>query len=370
MRRVSPGSAPPRSASMEGSSTRRESTRRESMRAVSMGAASIKGAAAAALAIAALTFGTTTNAQTAGTNSPGSAGALPPTDMSTTSAGAPAAPATSAVPGAAAASLASGAPAIRSDRSLPLWEAGLGLGTFTVPDYRGSNERRGYALPFPYVVYRGDYLKVDREGLRARLFDDERFDIELSAAATFALRASENKARQGMSELRTIGEIGPEFVYRIVDGKTSPVGIDFRLATRAAFSIGGGRIGYEGWTALPSLRFLAGNVAGTGFDGLFSIGALYGSRGYNAYYYGVDQQYVTPDRAAYEAKGGYGGLQMIAGTSRRLGDVWIGAYLRYDSLNGASFENSPLVKTRSYVTAGIAVAYVFGKSEQRVMPSR
>ncbi|MGH9363054.1 MAG: hypothetical protein ACRD2T_14170, partial [Thermoanaerobaculia bacterium] len=34
---------------------------------------------------------------------------------------------------------------------LPLWELGLGIGGFTLPDYRGSDQARGYVLPVPYV---------------------------------------------------------------------------------------------------------------------------------------------------------------------------------------------------------------------------
>jgi len=41
----------------------------------------------------------------------------------------------------------------------PLWEAGLGIATVYLPDYRGSNHSRGYALPMPYFIYRGDFFK-------------------------------------------------------------------------------------------------------------------------------------------------------------------------------------------------------------------
>jgi len=31
-----------------------------------------------------------------------------------------------------------------------------------MPAYRGSSDQRGYLLPVPYAVYRGEVLKVDR----------------------------------------------------------------------------------------------------------------------------------------------------------------------------------------------------------------
>src|SRR5205814_1168797 len=33
---------------------------------------------------------------------------------------------------------------------LPKWELGLGATAFSLPDYRGSDERRGYLYPFPF----------------------------------------------------------------------------------------------------------------------------------------------------------------------------------------------------------------------------
>ncbi len=52
----------------------------------------------------------------------------------------------------------------------PLWEAGLGIGAVTFPDYRGSDRTQTYMLPVPYFVYRGEFLKADRNGLRGLFF--------------------------------------------------------------------------------------------------------------------------------------------------------------------------------------------------------
>ena len=50
----------------------------------------------------------------------------------------------------------------------PLWELGVGVAGLRLPDYRGSDQSRGYVLPLPYIVYRGTWLKADRDGARAR----------------------------------------------------------------------------------------------------------------------------------------------------------------------------------------------------------
>ena len=60
---------------------------------------------------------------------------------------------------------AAAAPGVQA-KDLPLWELGLGVAGLWFPDYRGADETRGYVLPVPYVVYRGEFFKADRNGIR------------------------------------------------------------------------------------------------------------------------------------------------------------------------------------------------------------
>ena len=47
---------------------------------------------------------------------------------------------------------------------MPVWEAGLGVGGIVSPSYRGAEDFSAYALPLPYFIYRGRFLKADRDG--------------------------------------------------------------------------------------------------------------------------------------------------------------------------------------------------------------
>jgi outer membrane protein len=40
--------------------------------------------------------------------------------------------------------------------------------------------------------------------------------------------------------------------------------------------------------------------------------------------------------------------------------------LRHDTLRGAAFEDSPLVRRRSHASFGVALSWVFATSERRV----
>ena len=98
----------------------------------------------------------------------------------------------------------------------------------------------------------------------------------------------------------------------------------------------------------------------------FQLGVGRGISPYELGYYGVDAAYATPQRPAYRARGGYAGWRALTALSRRVGSVWMGAFVRYDSLRGAVFADSPLVRRDHEVTAGIGVSWVFATSSQLV----
>lgn len=250
---------------------------------------------------------------------------------------------------------------------LPLWELGLGVGAFALPDYRGSDEGRGYVLPVPYVVYRGEYLKADRRGIRGELFDTKHLELNVSFAASLPVNSSRNTARAGMPDLRPSVEAGPSLEITLWGTRDGDGGLlELRLPLRAAVTVESTPRSI-GWAATPNLNLdLPGRGALAGWNFGFLAGPIYGSRRQHEYFYGVAPEFATADRPAYEAAGGYAGMQFLAAASRRFDGFWVGAFLRADTLRGAVFAASPLVKRDRYVAAGLGVAWVLGTSRQRV----
>jgi outer membrane scaffolding protein for murein synthesis (MipA/OmpV family) len=68
---------------------------------------------------------------------------------------------------------------------------------------------------------------------------------------------------------------------------------------------------------------------------------------------------VTPQRSAYQANRGYSGWSSLISASQRFDRMWLGAFIRYDNLQGTGFQDSPLVETRHALLAGIGLAWVF-----------
>ena len=254
---------------------------------------------------------------------------------------------------------------------LPLWEAGAGVAVLTLPDYRGSDERRAWVLPFPYIVYRGEFLKADERRVRGLFFKNERAELDVSVNAQPPVDSGENDARRGMPDLDPVVELGPSLnlsLHRSPDRRTE---VELRLPVRAAFATDFSYVDFAGWVFQPNVNVDVRDPLGyAGWKFGVLGGVLFSDRRYNQYYYAVDPAFSTPGRPAYNPAGGYAGTQVIAALSKRFPGYWIGGFARWDTLNGAVFSESPLVQTRRYFAAGIAVAWMIGESKTRVEATR
>ncbi len=248
----------------------------------------------------------------------------------------------------------------------PLWELGLGVAGLRLPDYRGSDQYRGYLLPLPYIVYRGTFLKADRDGARALLVDTQRLKVDVSVAASTPTRSRDNEARQGMPNLPAVGEIGPNLSYTIA-GSLNRWRLDVRLPLRAAVTLQRSPE-FIGTTFSPHLNLDMGGLGGGWNLGMLT-GPLFADRKYHEHFYGVDAAYATATRPEYHARGGYAGWQALAATSRRFDNMWVGGFIRYDSLRGATFEDSPLARSRSALTMGFGVSWILATSSELVPSS-
>ena len=253
----------------------------------------------------------------------------------------------------------------------PLWEAGAGAGLLLLPDYRGSDESRVYLLPFPYLIYRGRFLKADREGVRARFVDTEGVRLEVAVNASQPVRSSNNRARAGMPDLRGSFEVGPSLSINLARSADRRRRLDFRLPVSSGVTLGGGFRGI-GWQASPRLNLDVEDAGGFGGWNLgLAAGPIFQNRKRNAYFYDVPDRYARPGRPPYRSRGGYAGAQFIAALSHRFDRFWVGGFIRADTLRGATFADSPLVRRKSSLAAGIGIAYVFGRSERMVeVPGR
>ncbi|MDO9006281.1 MAG: MipA/OmpV family protein [Aquabacterium sp.] len=249
----------------------------------------------------------------------------------------------------------------------PLWEFGLGAAALSLPDYRGSDESRGYLLPLPYLVYRGEVFKANRDGASARLFDGPRVKLGLNANASLPVSSKRNKAREGMPNLAGSVEIGPALDVHLLESASGEVRLNFRLPVSGGVTLGQGDMSATGWQTAPHLNIDVANVAGwSGWNLGALVGPIYADRRRNAYFYDVAPTYARADRPAYASRGGYAGAQFTTALSKRFDRFWVGAFVRYDTLQGAVFDDSPLVKKKSYLAGGIGISWIIDQSSTLV----
>lgn len=265
---------------------------------------------------------------------------------------------------AAAAAMAA-IPRAAPSAELPLWEAGAGVTVLDFPDYRGSDERHTLALPIPYLVYRGDFLKADRESIRGQFYKDDRLDLHLSVNGSIPVDSADNSARRGMPNLDPTLEIGPNLTVMLLRSDTTHLNLRFPLRAVIATDLSHARD--VGWVFQPQINVdFYDRFPGPGWNLGFAAGPLFGNQRYHNYFYGVAPQFATPGRPAYEAGGGYAGMQWIAALSKRYPSYWVGGFVRADTLSGAVFEASPLVRQNDSFAAGFAIAWILGKSQKMV----
>lgn len=256
--------------------------------------------------------------------------------------------------------------AIAAGKEKPLWEVGVGVAALSFPAYRGSENRHNFLMPTPYLVYHGDFLKADRHGLRGSLFDSDRAELTLSLSASPPTSSKDAPVRDGMPDLEPTVEFGPQMDLTLWRTENRARFVKLRLPMRAAFTVEGSPRSV-GWIFAPDLNMDIGDLPGMpGWNLGLVAGPIWATKRQHDFFYTVAPEYATATRPAYDAKGGYSGAKFLVALSKRYERTWIGFFVRYDTLSGATFEDSPLTTKKNFVAAGVGMSWVLDESKTRV----
>jgi outer membrane scaffolding protein for murein synthesis (MipA/OmpV family) len=255
-------------------------------------------------------------------------------------------------------------PGLAAATEQPLWEYGLGFGAVVLTDYPGASSSHAYPVPFGYFLYNGKILKSDNDGVRGLLFDRRWVEFSLSANLTAPVR--NNAARNGMPELRSTVELGPSVNVHLFRSEEDRVKLDLKLPLRSALTVAAPPRAI-GWVFEPSLDLdLQGIPHLPGWHVGVLAGPMFADAKYHDYFYSVAPQYALASRPEYAAPGGYSGTEIVGAISRHFPRFRFAAYVHYDTLSGASFEDSPLVERRHDWSGGFGIAWTIGRSAQTV----
>jgi outer membrane scaffolding protein for murein synthesis (MipA/OmpV family) len=256
------------------------------------------------------------------------------------------------------------APAIAQEKPpLPLWEAGIGAGFVSTPAYPGSETQSHRVLALPFLIYRGEVLRSDQQGIGARLLHSDTTEFDIGFAASLPASSKDVPVRAGMADLGTLVEFGPRVKVKLADIDQQSR-LRFELPVRAVMELRDG-VHRQGWTMEP--RLVWEMREGTGrwtWDA--QLGAVFGDARINRYFYEVQPQFATAARPAYDAKGGLMLVRTGLFAYRKLNPDWrFFGFVRYESYASAANRDSPLMKESTGASAGFGFAWTLGRSQAR-----
>lgn len=237
------------------------------------------------------------------------------------------------------------------------WTFGVGVMAASLPHYFGADEDKTLALPFPYIRYTSEKLTIDRNGIKRKLWDSEHLELTFSGSGSIKVDSKDNKARAGMPDLGWVGSIGPALNWYLVDDKS----LYMQFTARKAWAIDGG-LESIGWQGESSINWQSDKYPFTFGQSMYYVAKArikYDTSDYNDYFYGVDSQYVTAERQAYQAESGYSGSQLLLGVNFEGESYRAGIFARYNSISGATFDDSPLIRQDGNFSYGFAYAWLF-----------
>lgn len=244
----------------------------------------------------------------------------------------------------------------------PLWEIGaLGVG-LSQQAYPGADTQVHRAVVLPYLVYRGEVLRSDRETTGIRAVKTDRFELDIGVSGTLGARADEVQARRGMPRLGTLVEFGPRGRWDLGD---APGGGRWRLdlPLRGVFDLNE-RGAYRGLSFEPRLTWQRRSPSGWAYA--TSVSAILGDQRLAQTLYTVEAAQALPDRPAYAARSGLVAWRLAATATRSLSPDWrVFGYARVDSVAGAANQDSPLVRRTAGASVGVGLAWTWMRSEQR-----
>ncbi len=241
------------------------------------------------------------------------------------------------------------------------WTMGLGLGVFDYHLYPGAKNTNQLVLPAPYFTYRSPSFEIDR-GIKSFLYDSEEIVIDISADFGLPVDSDDTLARKGMPDLDLVLQLGPSLEFMLNDKKSNYFDIRFELPVRVAFAVDIGHLQNIGYLFEPRFTFDHRRSSRTGLSHKATIGLKFATQDFYAYYYDVAPEYVTSMRSQYSSDAGFGGSFANYRITWKTNDFVYWTFVRYQSLRGAEFEDSPLVLQNDYYFFGVGFAWIFANS--------
>lgn len=237
------------------------------------------------------------------------------------------------------------------------WTLGLGAGVFDYNLYPGAKATNRLVLPVPYFTFRSDRFEIDR-GIKSFLYNSETIVLDISADFGLPADSDDTQARKGMPDLDFMVQLGPSLEFLLNDKDKNYFDVRFEIPVRVAYVTDFNSADNIGYLVEPRFSFNHRRSARTGLSQKATIGLKFATEDYHAYYYDVATEYSSTTRAEFKSDAGFGGGFVDYSIRYKTSNFVYWMLLRYQSLNGAVFEDSPLVLKNDYYFVGLGFAWI------------
>jgi len=256
----------------------------------------------------------------------------------------------------------------------PRWELGLGGAALSLEAYPASSESTTRVFALPYFIYRGDTLRVQDGNLTAVAVENRRYRLDLSLGAALNVDSEDVPLRAGLPDLDFLFEIGPKIEVNLWDKVSNTERRRHRLvwetALRASFSTDFSSLSSRGYVLNTQLDYELEGFLTPDTKLIVGGGPIWVTDKLGDYVYGVDQQFATVGRPAFEGRSGYLATNLVLGLRHRFTkNLQVFAALGIGLHDGAANRNSPLFEENftTGVALGLAWALKTSKDTIRVM---
>jgi outer membrane scaffolding protein for murein synthesis (MipA/OmpV family) len=268
-------------------------------------------------------------------------------------------------------------PAAAQDRGLaappPLWEFRLGAMALYAPDYPASEEASWRGVGAPLFVYRGERFRVGADDpnavARAIVAESRRFEFDLSVDAHFGADSDDNDARQGMEDLGTRLEIGPQLTVNLRDtgwsDETGRTRLSFLLPVRQVGATDFSSYDELGFLVQPTLAFRKVWPGDRTQRIVGYVGATWADEGVQDYYFEVAPPDVTAGRPAFDAQEGYlGAHAQITGVREVVQGLNLYLTYRFSEYSGSQNDASPLYTSDTTHATSLSAVWTLARSSR------
>jgi outer membrane scaffolding protein for murein synthesis (MipA/OmpV family) len=174
-----------------------------------------------------------------------------------------------------------------------------------------------------------------------------------------------------MPDLDFIFEIGPQLRLQLSKFEFEKHGkgqLFLNLQARGVLSTDFSGVVSRGYVFQPELSYRQRGWLSEKTSLSVTVSPTWATEKLHDYFYQVDSNFVTDQRRAYDAKGGYLGTNLSVGVSfNATENIRVFTFGRASLHSGSANEDSPLFRQTSTFAFGVGMVWRFWESEERVV---